>query len=90
MRFSFRVIRLARLFQICLNRLEASLPRPIVQEFVIKTSIDSGAEPGQQKQAPSAPRKPRQVPYPPRPMIRPTGTPAPAPRPNKQGKQPAA
>jgi hypothetical protein len=67
---------------------EASLPRPIVQEVVIKASIEASNDTDQQKQPAVQPRRPRQAPYPPRPMLRPTGTPAPAPR--KQGKQPSA
>jgi len=68
--------------------LEAPLPRPIVQEVVIKQSIDTGTEVDQQKPSAAQPRRPRQAPYPPRPILRPTGTPAPTPR--KQHKQPSA
>ena len=52
----------------------------------VELRVVAGFEPGKHKQAPSQPQRPRHVPQPPRPMIRPTGTPAPAPRPNKQGK----
>jgi hypothetical protein len=59
------------------------------QEIAIKTSIDNETEADQQKVSTSQPRRPRQAPYPPRPMLRPTGTPAPT-TPRKQGKQPSA
>jgi hypothetical protein len=54
----------------------------------MKSSIDTGTEVDQQKQVPAQPRRPRQAPYPPRPILRPTGTPAPTPR--KTSKQASA
>jgi len=69
--------------------LEESFHRPIAQEVVIKSSIDTETDVDQQKPSPAQPRRPRQAPYPPRPMLRPTGTPAPS-TPRKHGKQPSA
>jgi hypothetical protein len=69
--------------------LEAIFHKQIVQEVVIRSSIDAETEVDQQKPSAVQPRRPRQAPYPPRPMLRPTGTPAPT-TPRKHGKQPSA